>query len=301
MGSCEPFKLSSFPGFLTDLDEYLDLSGFFSGGDVEHYELFTLNNGPTEYVCLLAVFYSGNQSLYIFDDTLTQLGVSPLQNDLFGSRHFRDINGNFVVGSQVLDPFFASGPQINEGKEGQGGTFNDSSVLKNTVINSTNGFSLTFRFYLFDWSALNGLPYDVNIGTGPSSHYYLSAVRRVDSINATVLLLRESSDSENRGYAVILNTLANVRAYTFLLFNAPTLSLGDIEDEVYIANEGVIAKGRDGLIRLFGWDNKVIASTRAYSSEGKVLIEYGFNGFYYVFDPGTMKLYKARNWWQKQK
>ena len=127
----------------------------------------------------------------------------------------------------------------------------------------------------------------------------------VTETGGAVVVFRESgSEGVHTGYAVVIDRSGNIDSTSPFINGDPvchTVYLGSIGwgDDVWVAPPGIVNRAKDGTFKLRLWDGTLAAETRNISTSGELLMDYGWQGYYYIFDPGSKKLFKARYWWEK--
>jgi hypothetical protein len=318
--SCEPFFLSLFPGYLADATAVADLNVFLLGASVEHFDFCVLNNTSVEYAFVLASYYDGKRTLFIFDSDLVFL--ASITNPGFGARHFVATDGSFVIGNQIIAPYALTTTTIGNTPwpDGQGFVALRANVSIDMLVDGGGG-SINVQYYdnagrLIDVPNGND---PVQISRDAKPTFDLVFCGRVQNVvlnaysfpNISVLAFRDYSDWPEQGYAVYLLD-SSLLSYGDLASSAPLLQpsatnghlvfpLGGIQSDrnsISVTRDGIVVRGEDKTLRLFGWDGQVQAATRDNGASGKVFFDYSPADYYYVFDPASLKLFKARDWWQ---
>ena len=318
MTSCEPFMMSPFPGFLPDLDATVYVGGYFPVSDVEHYELCALNNGTEEYIFLQAQLYSGDRRIVVFNTALQNIFAET--SDEFGSRTLVDTDGYFVIGRRVYD-LSVLPPNVYSIASGDsympGCVINDQNVLLDS-----DGANVLFQAFTDNtspppWASTGDLFSGASKPIPPSgvwAYYDLVYARwfptmdlnqlHIGTMGGSVLVFSESNpDEPNIGYAVVIDRMTDLsESGPFISGGSPchTIVLGSLGwDDVWVAPPGIVNRAKDGTFKLRLWDGTLAAEIRNITTSGELLMDYGWQGYYYIFDPGSKKLFKARYWWEK--
>jgi hypothetical protein len=319
VSSCEPFLFSMFPGYLADATAVADLNGSITGSNVEHFDFCVLNNGTLEYVFVLANNYDGTKTLFVYDSDLVL--KAQFANTIFGSRHFVDMAGNFVIGGAYLNPGITSASTINIipnnpwGTDGNGCVLSSNGVLANVLLQAGHPF-LDGRAFNNSWGVATLQPMvpsaqiDVNsigynlVYTGRLYNVMIGTV----PVTVSILSLRDWNGWPEEGLAVLYvdGQYTDYSSPLPILTSLPpgryVRSLGGLASDneaVFAVNEGLVLRGADGTMRLVGWDGQLRAVTRDNGASGQVLIDFSPVNYYYVLDPASLQLIKARDWWQK--
>ena len=323
--SCEPFLLSTFPGYLADATAVADLSGTINGASVEQFYFFVLDNGTTEYAFILAYMYDGSKNLYVFSSNLSPLFTA--SNSNFGSRHFVSAGTEFVVGSCYFpsssiignNPTSIAGINMM-GPDGNGcvlycASSGFSPEPVNVLLQAGNS-DLSAQVFSQGWGASFNPP-NVSIssdGQGYDLVYcgrlYYATIGSVFG-NASILVFRDRNGWPQQGTALVYldnsdysdysnpTPLLNSSALGRIVIPLGGLNNNNNSSSAFAVQDGLVVRGSDGNMRLIGWDSQVKATTRDDGASGQVLIDFSPVDYYYVFDPASLKLYKARDWWEK--
>ena len=325
--SCEPFLFSNFPGYVADATAVADLSGTFAGADMEHYDFFVLNNGANEFAFLVATSYDGAKNLYIYtSDLSTMFHFNASESgSQFGARHFVSAAGEFVVGDyyfKTADISSAAMPSTIPGSAygpdtGGCALFTSGSPSPSPVnaLFQIDGSGLSYSTYNSGWGSQTSSTVSLVL-TGNSDFRLLYAGHIVNvtisnptpvPASVSVLAFRNDSEWPEQGSAVIFvdNAYMDFSSPTPLLTESrpgrllfPLGGVRDEENSVFATVDGLVVRNADSTMRLIGWDGQVKAATRDNGASGWVLIDFSPVDYYYVFDPLSLKLYKARDWWQ---
>jgi hypothetical protein len=314
--SCEPFFFSTFPGYLSDATAVADVGALLTGASVQNYNFCVLNNGTNEYAFVLATGFDGSRTLYVFSSGLAFVASFSIPG--FGSRHFVGTSGEFVIGGCYLDPDITATSTVNViggnswGSDGQGCVLPYGEL--DNVFLEAGGPILNAAVFTSAWTTVSPNS-SVAIGDGIRGYnlvytgrlYALSSASPFGTGPASFLGFADWSSWPNQGYLVIYTNM------TSTFFNTPppllsagsgrlTVPLGDVASDntpIFAIRDGMVVRGADGNMRFITWDGQLQATTRDDGASGRVFIDFSPVDFYYVFDPSSLKLYKARDWWQK--
>ncbi len=242
---------------------------------------------------------------------------------VFGSRHFVSAAGDFVVGGCYIVKGISPTSTVSTipnnvfGSDGNGGALFYSGSLVNVLLRA-GGTSLNAQAYTqaTPWNTISPNPGSADIG-GNGLGYNLVYEGRLFNIPsgalgspgpASYLGFCEFDNWPNRGYLLVLvdAQYGNYNSPAPLLAPSPpgryVIPLGEVAGDntpMFVVRDGIVVRGADGNMRFYGWDGQLKGTTRDDGASGRVYLDFSPVDYYYVFDPSSLKLYKARNWWQK--
>lgn len=313
LASCEPFIISTFPGFLADINAFADLSKEFANLDVEHFEVFAMtNNMDEEYVFVFAHVYNNNPVIIVCDEKFKF--IQRLPDAGWWDRHFVDVNGYFVIGSTRFSISAPPTPSVSMQSpfppdDGIGGVIATGLSPTPNPINaliSNNYSQMAVSYYDTNWN-FSTTDY-VNYESTSENNFWIKKLERisnlpppfpVDSAVSVIVYEKESWD-ESESFALILfdGIYDSITYYNPLdMEMVPKIRLGSVGRDVFVTRDGVVAQDHSGAQRLYSWNGIKIAESRAHADEN-VVMDYGDKDSYYVFDPGSRRLYKAHFWWR---
>jgi hypothetical protein len=302
--------LSPFPGYLSQAVASVDLSGEieqFIGNDGELWQndIHVLKNDSTgrEYVFLIIRRDPGGQRVYAFDTSLELITKGEI--DSHSNLSLVDANGDFVVGHVRFysDPLSSQSYYPAIGYNWDHHAFGVAAG-NNYLLNST-GADISYNRFSNTWTAPSypstplGAPSEMRLkGIG-----YDPKVFDPDPLvpgNPVYLFFHGGEQDKDEGFLQIVWTPASHYSTSLLspvFSNYPVQPRVDSvrgDGDVFYTRKGVVAqtrtRGRYYLLTLDGQIEKQFQ----ISSDEEIPLDFDIDGdYYYVFDEGNYRLYKA--------
>jgi hypothetical protein len=303
------FSMSPFPGYLAQAVASVDMRDDiekFLGDDYSDWEsdVYVLRNSTREQVFLVVRRNPGPQMIFVFDTSLN-LEVAQRMDTHGRIGLVEALNGNFVVGGVQFN--YADLTPMNP-PEDPYPPISEDTWQKYTFAHGTSNYIV--------WNEGNQLvcaKYDS--GWGPPSSGYtpikmdgdvrLAGLGYEPDLGEVYLLVYYRDWDRDEGYLYIIRTAAGDYPSPPFTYDLVTdgLSSGrtssrvrDVEDRrpALYTRKGVVVEARNrGTFRLVSLEGDVIK--RFYiTSDERTPFDFDIDGkYYYVFNPTTLRLYKA--------
>jgi len=302
--------LSPFSGYLSQAVASVDLTGEIekyigAGGELWQNDIHVLKNDSTgrEYVFLIIRRDPGGQRVYAFDTSLKL--ITQGETDFHSNLSLVDANGDFVVGHVRFygDPLTSQSYYPANGYNGDHHAFSVATT-GNYLLRST-GQEIEYYQVSSTW----GPPTSVQTPLGTSTEMRLLGIGYDPQVfdphldvpgNPVYLFLHGGQQDKDEGFLQIVWTPAS--HYSTSL-SSPVFSYYPVQprvdgvrgdSDVFYTRKGVVAqtrtRGRYYLLTLDGEIQKQIQ----ISSDEEIPLDFDIDGdYYYVFDEGNYRLYKA--------
>ena len=304
--------LSPFPGYLSQAVASVDLTGEIekyigAGGELWQNDIHVLKNDSTgrEYVFLIIRRDPGGQRVYAFDTSLKL--ITQGETDFHSNLNLVDANGDFVVGHVRFygDPLSSQAYYPDPEIIGYNWDHAFGVVAgSNYLLNSTS-FDISYNRFSNTWTSPSypstplGAPTEMRLkGIGYDPQVFDPHLDVPG--NPVYLFLHGGEQDKDEGFLQIVWTPAS--HYSTSLTNPVYGSypvqprVYDVrgDSDVYYTRKGVVAqtrtRGRYYLLTLDGEIQKQIQ----ISSDDEIPLDFDIDGdYYYIFDEGNYRLYKA--------
>ncbi len=305
--------LSPFPGYLSQAVASVDLSGEIeqfigTGGELWQNDIHVLKNDSTgrEYVFLIIRRDPGGQRVYAFDTSLKL--ITQGETDFHSNLNLVDANGDFVVGHVRFygDPLTSQSYYPDPDIIGYNWDHHAFGVAagSNYLLNSTS-FDISYNRFSNTWTS----PSYLSTPLGTSTEMRLLGIGYDPQVfdphldvpgNPVYLFLHGGQQDKDEGFLQIVWTPAS--HYSTSL-SSPVFSYYPVqprvdgvrgESDVFYTRKGVVAQTRTrGRYYLLTLDGE-IKKRFQISSDEEIPLDFDIDGdYYYVFDEGNYRLYKA--------
>ncbi len=301
--------LSPFPGYLSQAVASVDLTGEIeqfigAGGELWQNDIHVLKNDSTgrEYVFLIIRRDPGGQRVYAFDTSLELITKGEI--DFHSNLSLVDANDDFVVGDVRFygDPLTSQAYYPNIGYNWDHYAF---GVAGSNYLLNTTGSDISYIRFSNTWTSPSypatplGAPTEMRLQGIGYDPQVLDPHTSVPG-NPVYLFLHGGEQDKDEGFLQIVWTPASHYSTTLLspvFSNYPVQPRVDGvrgDSEVFYTRKGVVAqtrtRGRYYLLTL----NGEIKKRFQISSEDEIPLDFDIDGdYYYVFDEGNFRLYKA--------
>lgn len=306
--------LSPFPGYLSQAVASVDLSGEIeqfigAGGELWRSDIHVLKNDSTgkEYVFLIARRDPEGQCVYAFDTSLELITKGEI--DFHSNLNLVDANSDFVVGHVRFygDPLTSQSyypdPEII-GYNGDQYAFSVAST-ENYLLRSS-GQEIECNQFSNTWSS----PTFVTTPLGAPTEMWLKGIGYDPQVfdpdpplvpgNPVYLFLHGGQQDKDEGFLQIVWTPASHYSTTL---SSPVYGSYPVQPrvdgvrgdgDVFYTRKGVVAQTRTrGRYYLLTLDGE-IKKRFQISSDEEIPLDFDIDGdYYYVFDEGNYRLYKA--------
>jgi hypothetical protein len=302
LAGCVFFTSSLFPGFLAQVEQSYDLEGkidsFLAGVGSADYRwyahAFLLTSLPgTDYGGVLIELESLPNRLLLLADPSGN--VQMLDNPNFGFLHLRDVNGDFMVGSNRFPPaslvFAAYTASVSKDYVG----FSDGSsnyLLHSDQMNSN-------RLY---WQ-----PFASNWAAGATDEREISSTQYGFQIKGAWYDPLAAAD---KAVAMVFFNASQNRVYVFrtpvpgsmvgpLLASYPPVVLESYDaNRTYYTRKGIVAADRDGTVMLLDFNGNETGKRLDLGATGEPRLAFDLEGeHFYLFNPEDQMLYRGETGW----